>query len=132
MKILSLAMIILFLVFTFGIRPVLTDENPTDREKCENFAIEMKVSEIDTTEFTENCISHLKTSDTDENPTDREKCENFAIEMEVGEIDTNEFIENCISHLKACDLVTCDDFSFLDNTDTSNDEVINDAVLLNE
>ena len=92
MKILSLAIIILLLVLTFGIRPGLTDENPTDREKCENFAIEMKVSEIDTTEFTENCISHLK----------------------------------------ACDLVTCDDFSFLDNTDTSNDEVINDVVLLNE
>ena len=92
MKLLSLAIITLLLVFTFGIRSGLTDENLTDREKCENFAIEMEVSEIDTTEFIENCISQLKTSD----------------------------------------LITSEDFSILDNTDTSNDEIINDVVLLNE
>jgi hypothetical protein len=51
MKMLLLTMFIMFLVFTFGNQPGLTDENPTDREICENFAIEMEVSEIDTTEI---------------------------------------------------------------------------------
>jgi hypothetical protein len=60
MKILSSTMFIMFFVFAFGIQTGYRDDRLEDKEKCGNFAMEMQVSELDTTVFIESCILQLK------------------------------------------------------------------------